>query len=90
MVEINGRKTIKCQGDVKVNVCGIKKDDILVLTIPAEYQNMDEYENMQEETRRLSMNLEKDLGFKVPVIILAGNVSFKTINRDVLLDIIND
>ena len=87
---MTGRKTINCQGDVKVNVCNIKKDDILILTIPAEYQSMDEYEHMGSEAKKLSKFLEKDLGFKVPVIVLAGDVSFKTINKKELLDIIND
>lgn len=87
---MKGRKVLKGVGDVKVNVYNLKRDDILVLTIPAEYKDMDEYENMNSEAERLSNNLEKDLGFKIPVIVLAGNVSLKMINKKELLDIVND
>jgi len=84
------RKSINCSGDIKINTCNLKKNDVIVLTIPAGYGTMNEYENFGVEAEKLSKSLEKDLGFKIPVVVLAGDVSFKTIDKNVILDIIND
>ena len=46
-------------------------------------------ENLSDEAHRLSDSLKKDLGFRVPVIVLAGDVTYKTMNQKELLDIIN-
>jgi len=86
---MNGREEIKCNGNVKVNVCNLKQEDILILSIPDDLLNMEEYEKISGEAKRLSGKLEKDLGFKVPVIILAGDVTYRTMNRQDLLDILD-
>ena len=87
---MNQRRLIKCSGNVSVNVCNLKKNDILILQIPDNYSDLDSYENINSEAQRLSSSLEKDLGFRIPVIILAGDVSFKTMNKKEVLSIIND
>ena len=83
------RRLIKCKGNVSVNVCNLKQGDILIIAIPNRYKDVSEYENLSSEAEKLSDNLKKDLGFRIPVIVIAGDVSFKTMNKKELLDMIN-
>ena len=87
---MNQRRLIKCSGNVSVNVCNLKKNDILILQIPDNYDDLDAYENISTEAKRLADNLKDDLGFRIPVLVLAGDVTYKTMNRKELLSIISD
>ncbi len=84
------RKSIKCSENITVNICNIKKGDVLILNLNDEFSSLDQYEDILCESNKLSKSLEKELGYKVPVVVLAGDMTFKTMARQELLDIIND
>jgi len=84
------RKSIKCDENITVNVCNIKKGDILILNLNEVYSGFNDYENILCESENLSKKLKKELGYKVPIVVLAGDMTFKTMAKQELLDIIND
>jgi sulfate adenylyltransferase subunit 1 (EFTu-like GTPase family) len=84
------KKTIKCSNDITINICDIKKDDILIMKIDRNYYDVDDYENITTEAEKLSEKLHKDLGRKVPIIILTKDTTFQTMNRQELLDILDE
>ena len=84
------RRIIRCKENIAVNICNIKEGDVFILNILDNYTDAIDLQTISDEAKRLSNELEKDLGYKVPVLVLAGNMTFNTMTKEEIQKIIDN
>lgn len=73
--------------DIQIEKLHLKQNDILILKIKDELMNS-EFENIENELKRITDGIYKKLGIKVPVILLSTDMKLESISKKELQNII--